>query len=129
MKKSKYDDLFGLFHFLDFLTQDVTTMAGIFSTAGGWSTFWDITKRIMRRNVKSSLEHQIRIPAQKRNIFNVVFSRIEQDYYNGVQDECRRHAHIDWLEQHQWHIDEEREPDDVVNTYRQNMQRLRDWVM
>ncbi|KAI8344677.1 SNF2 family N-terminal domain-containing protein [Chlamydoabsidia padenii] len=125
LKSSNYDDLYGLFIFLDQFN-DIKPIRYRHLYSSLQPLFLDFTKQLMRRNMKCFLQSQIHIPKQHRHVIKISFSTIEQHYYNDSYEKCRQEANLDWLESIGWE-----EPTDMPGEmvkYNESKRKLRHWL-
>jgi E3 ubiquitin-protein ligase SHPRH len=128
--KSDYNDLFGLYNFLE-LETTVSLNASIFqkvhSDLQHKGLFFDFTKTTMRRNMKSLLTSQIFIPRQSRHVVHIPFSTIEQHYYEDLWRQCKLNLRLDWMDSIGWQVPADAS-EAMKETYRNIKMRMRSWV-
>lgn len=127
LKSVNFENLYGLYRFVEYTgTMSLSQFKSFYSTAIYQSLFFDYSKSIMRRNVKSFLHDQLKIPKQHRHIIKLSFSTIEQHYYNELWSMCCNDAMPHWFDSINWKLPDESTED--YDLYKNRMQLLRKWV-
>lgn len=128
--KSDYNDLFGLYSFLE-LDNSVSNTARNFqkftSDFQHKGLFFYFTKTTMRRNMKSLLTGQIHIPRQSRHVVHVPFSTIEQHYYEDLWRDCRTKLRLEWMDSINWKLPVDAS-EAVQDRYQNSKSKMRAWV-
>ncbi|CAO3645911.1 unnamed protein product [Cunninghamella blakesleeana] len=127
LKSAHFENLYGLYQFVGYTgVMKLSQFKAFYSTDIYQPLFFDFSKSIMRRNVKSFLHDQLKIPKQNRHIIKLSFSTIEQHYYNELWSMCCNDAMPHWLDSIGWKLPDESSND--YDLYKNRIQSLRRWL-
>ncbi|CAO3587752.1 unnamed protein product [Absidia cylindrospora] len=103
IKSSNFDDLYGLLRFVGNMDNfKPGQYKRLYTSSSLRQLFLDLTKTIMRRNMKSLLRDQTHIPTQHRHVVKISFSAIEQEYYNDLSASTKQNSNTGWLDSIGW---------------------------
>ncbi|ORZ21095.1 SNF2 family N-terminal domain-domain-containing protein [Absidia repens] len=128
IKSSNFDDLYGLLRFVGNIDNfNSAQYRRLYTLSSLRQLFLDLTKTIMRRNMKSLLRDQIHIPTQHCHVVKISFSAIEQEYYNDLSASTRENSNTGWLDSIGW-----TKPEDAsspaFSKFVESIRSLRKWL-